>query len=164
MPFFEMFLPDDSRLYCLAPYFLGASGTFSAGFSGAGGAGAGAGAGFGSSFITGFSGSLGLHPIPMAVRLMTRTKASMRKIHFFIHFTSFPYSLSPLSKLGFHRRVAPLRRSAPVRRCKGRGGTIFYLALRRAGTIGSEKTPSASLPRATIPWPWNGGIVSSSLR
>jgi len=68
-------------------YFFGASGG-GAGAGVAGGAGgAGASAGFASSLAAGgfgFSASLGLHPMAIEAKLITRTKASKRKIHFFI--------------------------------------------------------------------------------
>jgi len=64
---------------------LGASGAAGAGAGVAAGAGgAGASAGFTSSLAAGFSGALGLHPIPMTAKLITKTSASKSKIHFFM--------------------------------------------------------------------------------
>jgi hypothetical protein len=66
-------------------YFLGVSaGAAGAGVA-AGAAGAGASAGLTSSLAAGFSGALGLHAIPMAAKLITKTSASKSKIHFFMH-------------------------------------------------------------------------------
>lgn len=74
----------DQCLLIYLPYFLGvAAGAGGAGVA-AGAAGAGASAGFTSSLAAGFSGALGLHAIPMAAKLITKTSASKRKIHFFI--------------------------------------------------------------------------------
>jgi hypothetical protein len=66
-------------------YFLVASGAAGAGVGVAAGAGgAGASAGFTSSFAAGFGASLALHPILIAAKLITKTIARKRKIHFFI--------------------------------------------------------------------------------
>jgi hypothetical protein len=68
-------------------YFLGASaGGAGAGAGGAaGGAGASAGfasAGFASSFAAGFGASFALQPIPITAKLITKTIATKRNIHF----------------------------------------------------------------------------------
>jgi len=65
-------------------YFLVAAGAAGAGVA-AGAAGAGASAGLTSSLAAGFSGALGLHAIPMAAKLITKTSASKSKIHFFMY-------------------------------------------------------------------------------
>ena len=75
-------------------YFLGASAGAGATGVAAGAGGAGASAGLASSFIAGFSGALGLHPIPMEAKLITKTNARNRKIHFFI----CPHLLSSLNR------------------------------------------------------------------
>jgi hypothetical protein len=65
-------------------YFLGASAGAGAAGVAAGAGGAGASAGLASSLTAGFSGALGLHPIPMEAILITKTNARNRKTHFFI--------------------------------------------------------------------------------
>ena len=81
-------------------YFLGASaGAGGAGVA-AGAGGAGASAGLASSLTAGFSGALGLHPIPMEAKLITKTNARNRKIHFFI-------SLHLLSSLNGRHSLPP---------------------------------------------------------
>ncbi len=67
-------------------FFLGASAGFSGAGAGvaAGAAGAGASAGFTSSLAAGFGASFALHPIPITAKLITKTIASKRKIHFFM--------------------------------------------------------------------------------
>jgi hypothetical protein len=79
-------------------YFLGgAAGAAGAGVA-AGAAGAGASAGLTSSLAAGFSGALGLHAIPMAAKLITKTSASKSKIHFFmyLHLLSDWFGTPPL--------------------------------------------------------------------
>jgi len=79
-------------------YFLGgAAGAAGAGVA-AGAAGAGASAGFTCSLAAGFSGALGLHAIPMAAKLITKTSASKSKIHFFmyLHLLSDWFGTPPL--------------------------------------------------------------------
>ncbi len=79
-------------------YFLGgAAGAAGAGVA-AGAAGAGASAGLTSPLAAGFSGALGLHAIPMAAKLITKTSASKSKIHFFmyLHLLSDWFGTPPL--------------------------------------------------------------------
>ena len=79
-------------------YFLGASaGAAGAGVA-AGAAGAGASAGLASSLAAGFSGTLGLHAMPMAAKLITKTSASKSKIHRFtyLHLLSNWFGSPPL--------------------------------------------------------------------
>ena len=80
-----------SRYYLDVPAGAGGAGVA------AGAAGAGASAGFTSSLAAGFSGALGLHAIVMAAKLITKTSASKRKIHFFmvLHLLSDWYGTPP---------------------------------------------------------------------
>ena len=106
-------------------YFLVASGAAGAGVA-AGAGGAGASAGFASSLAAGFSGALALHPTPIAAKLITKTSASKRKIHFFMCF----HLLSALD--GNPLLFYPMKRPSLRRENKSPGSLSSIISVQRA--------------------------------